>query len=266
MQAFELLKQERLDDALAALQAEVRKHPQNPRHRIFLFQLLALLGQWERAATQLAVIGELDKDAGPMVQTYREALRCEAFRQKVFAGEKTPLVFGDPEEWIAKMVEGVRLDGLGKHAEADGLRQVALEAAPASSGEIDGQAFAWIADADSRLGPVCEAIINGKYYWVPFMRLRMIAIEPPADLRDYVWMPARMTFANGGEAVALIPARYAGSEADPESAIRMGRKTEWRQVAENTYFGVGQRTFATDVGEFPVMDVRSLRLAQAAAT
>ena len=42
---------------------------------------------------------------------------------------------------------------------------------------IDGKAFAWIADADMRLGPICEAVINGRYYWLPFVHIARIVIE-----------------------------------------------------------------------------------------
>ena len=52
---------------------------------MFLFQLLGVMGQWERAATQLKVAAELDP-AMPMVQTYREAIRCEWCADEVFAG------------------------------------------------------------------------------------------------------------------------------------------------------------------------------------
>ena len=38
----------------------------------------------------------------------------------------------------------------------------------------EDSAFEWIADADDRLGPVLEAIVNGRYYWVPFERVRRI--------------------------------------------------------------------------------------------
>ena len=31
-----------------------------------------------------------------------------------------------------------------------------------------------------------EAIINGRYYWIPFSRLTRVSIEPPTDLRDMV--------------------------------------------------------------------------------
>ncbi len=85
---------------------------------------------------------------------------------------------------------------------------------------LNGQPFEWIADADSRLGPVLEAVINGRYYWVPFSRLPQVTLEAPEDLRDLVWMPAHLQFENGGESVALIPTRYPGSEAVGDGADR----------------------------------------------
>ena len=39
-------------------------------------------------------------------------------------------------------------------------------------------------DADMWLGPVLEAFVNGKYYWVPYARLSHIKLDPPQDLRD----------------------------------------------------------------------------------
>jgi type VI secretion system protein ImpE len=45
---------------------------------------------------------------------------------------------------------------------------------------------------------VLEAVVNGRYYWVPWSRLSKVAIEAPTDLRDRVWMPASLMFSNGG--------------------------------------------------------------------
>jgi type VI secretion system protein ImpE len=255
MEVTDLLREGRVDEALSGLQADIRA-----RLRVLLFQLLSVSGQWDRAANQLSVVAELDAKALPMVQTYRTALECEALRASVFAGERTPLVFGDPQDWIARLIEALRHTAQGRHAEAERLRAEALDQAPATAGDIDGQAFEWIADADSRLGPICEAVINGKYYWVPFTRLHVIAIEAPEDLRDFVWMPVRLTFANEGETVALIPSRYPGSERHAEGSIRLARKTEWSQASESTFIGAGQRMFATDAGEYPLLDVRRIQL------
>src|ERR1700694_4352192 len=87
-----------LNAALAALQDQVRKDPPTADLRVFLFQLLSVLGQWERAATQLEVAAQLDAKTLAMVQMSREALKCEALRVDVFAGRKSALIFGRSEE------------------------------------------------------------------------------------------------------------------------------------------------------------------------
>lgn len=263
MDAQQCLSEGRLDEALVQLQGSVRSDPSNVSYRVFLFQLLAVMGQWDRALTQLNLIGELDAGALAMVQTYREALLCEGLREEVFAGKRSPLVFGKPEQWMALIFEALRLAADGLHAQSQGVRDKAFEQAPATPGTMggpDGQAFNWIADADPRLGPMLEAIINGRYYWVPFHRIRSIGIEAPEDLRDMVWMPAHFTWANGGEAVGLIPSRYPGSEASEDNDIRAARKTIWQELDENVYYGLGQRMFATDVGEYALMDLREINL------
>jgi len=250
----------RLADLLAEGQSSVRSDPANAKRRVMLFQLMVLSGQWDRALTQLYVIKEMDRETEDFVRTYREVVRCELFRKEVFGGGKTPLVLGEPQEWMAKLSEAARLLGQGKIQEAAELRGAAFEAAPAVSGSLNGQPFEWIADADVRLGPVCEAILNGKYYWIPFERLARVEIEAPSDLRDLIWAPARLTFANGGEQVAFLPARYPGSEGAEDDEIRLCRKTEWRDLGADTHVGMGQRMFATDVGETALLEARVIEL------
>jgi type VI secretion system protein ImpE len=257
-----------LADTLVELQTRVRNEPANAKHRIFLFELLAVLGQWDRALNQLNVAGELSAAALAMVQMYREALNCEVLRAEVFAGKRSPLVFGQPEQWVALMIEALRLTADGRTGQAEDLRATALEAATATAGNLrvsvnpedPAQPLEWIADADSRLGPVLEAIVNGRYYWIPFRNIRTIMIEKPADLRDLVWMPARFQWANGGEAVGLIPTRYPDSEASEDDALRLARRTDWAELGPQTFTGLGQRMLATDAGEFALMDVRRIDL------
>ncbi|MDG4562600.1 MAG: type VI secretion system accessory protein TagJ [Candidatus Competibacter sp.] len=261
MQAEQSVREGRLREALAELQAQVRKEPANAKYRIFLFQLLAVLGQWERASNQLNVLEEMDPESLPMVQTYREALRCELLRAEVFAGRRSPLIFGDPEPWMALLLEALQLTADGHHAQAQTTRDQAFEGAAATAGTLDGQPFEWLADADPRLGPMLEAIINGRYYWVPWQRIRTLALERPSDLRDYVWMPAGFTWANGGEAVGLIPSRYPGSQASADPQVQLGRKTEWLEQESGIYLGIGQRMLATDQNEYPLLDIRRIDLA-----
>jgi type VI secretion system protein ImpE len=246
--------------ALAQLQEQVRARPADPKLRIFLFQLLCVLGQWERALNQLHVASSLDPGALAMAQTYGDAVRCEAVRDDVFEGKKSPMIFGQPEQWLALLIESLLVARRGEPERSRQLRSEAFDEAPASAGDIDGRPFSWISDADSRLGPVLEAVINGRYYWVPFSRLNRIQIEPPEDLRDMVWMPAHLQFENGGESVALIPTRYPGSEKAGDGLIALARKTVWEETAPDTHCGLGQRIIATDKDDVPVMEVRTVVL------
>ena len=260
------------DAALRSLQDGVRVRPADAKLRVFLFQLLCVMGQWPRAQTQLELCGELDAGTLAMVNTYREALKCETLREAVFAGKNTPMVFGKPQAWVALLIEALRCDARGDHASAARLRDDALEAAPATPGKLagnladnpaaspDGTPFEWIADADSRLGPVLEAIINGRYCWVPFSALAKVAIEAPADLRDLVWSAAQLEFSNGGSSVALIPTRYPGTAEQADGALRLARRTDWLELGATHFRGLGQRVLTTSAADVDLLQVREIKL------
>lgn len=252
--------------ALAKLTDAVRAKPADASLRVFLAQLLCVLGQWERAHTQLNVVAEMDRLAIPMRETVGHAIRCELVRAQVFAGKRSPLVFGQPDQWLALLIESLLQAGQGEQALSRDLAARAFEAAPPVSGRIDGKPFEWIMDADSRLGPVLEACVNGRYYWVPFSRLSRIVLEKPEDLRDCVWMPANLTFTNGGETVALIPTRYPGSQDSEDGFICLARKTVWTEIGPDRFAGLGQRVLATDTDEYDLMDVRAIELDEVPAS
>ena len=260
MSAEELLKQGDLEAALGSLQDQVRAKPADAELRVFLFQLLAVRGELDRALTQLNVVGDLDSQAYPMVQAYREALRCEAFRIEVFAGRTQPLLFGEPSQWVAHFLEALRLTTQGNFAEANALRNQGFEAMEEVTGNADGNPFAGVIDADSRVGPFLEAIVNGGYYWVPFDRLKSVEIEPPVDLRDLVWAPATFTWQNGGHAVGFVPSRYPGSIADNSADALLCRQTIWHDQGEDTFFGEGQRVLMTDQDEYDFLSLKMLSI------
>lgn len=256
--AQQYLSEGRLDDALAALQAQIRKNPADADLRVFLFQLLAVKADWERALKQLLVCGELDSHALPMVQVYREAIRCEGLRSSVFSGETTPLFLGEPDYWMALLVEALKHSASGQWESALSLAAQAFDLAPALTGVINGETFDWLCDSDSRLGPIFEFIINGQYYWVSADRLAAVHIEPPTHLRDAVWLPVRLTLSNGGELVALMPSRYPMAEAYTDDLFRLAKKTEWQEPVDNYVIASGQKTFATDLADYPLFQIREI--------
>jgi type VI secretion system protein ImpE len=263
MNSAELAQAGRLEEALAALQTEIRDKPEDSRLRIFLFQLNCVLGRFDKALTQLQVISELNAETMLLAQIFRPVIACELLRREVFAGKRTPIIFGEPAEWVGMLIQANELTARGEFAAAAEARGKAFEAAPASAGKVNGEPFEWIADADSRLGPVREVIVESKYYWAPFSRIQKIECGKPSDLRDLVWLPVQLTWTNGGTAPAHIPARYVGTEDAADDSLRLARKTDWQQRPGETYIGLGQRVLATDAHEYPLLECRSVELAPA---
>jgi type VI secretion system protein ImpE len=249
-----------LKESLSAAQVAVRASPTEAAQRTYLFQLQCVLGNWEKALAQLQSAAQFDPSAIPMAQLYREAIRCEVFREDAFAGKRKPNLLGNPPQWLGYLCEALTLAASEKYDEAATLRETALELAPTSAGHMDDTAFDWIADADSRIGPVCEVFMNGQYYWIGFDQIASIAFDAPSDLRDLVWCPATLELRNGGKHPALIPTRYVGSSAVSDECA-LSRKTAWFEKASDTWIGIGQRMFATDAGEFAQLDVRKITFA-----
>lgn len=253
-----LLRAGRLDEALQALSAHVRGHPADAASRVFLFQLLAAAGQWERAASQLQASRRMDASNAVLEAAYGAVLEAERVRAAVFAGERLPTAIGEPEPWLVLLLQAAKLSAQGLHAPAAPLRAQAFEQAPATRGRIDGAPFAWLADADPRFGPCLEVLIDGGYGWAPFSRIRELRLEAPTMLCDTLWAPATVTWSNGGQTPAFVPARYPGSEAAADDLLRLGRRTDWSQCDAQTWTGCGQRMLATDTGEYPLLDIRRI--------
>lgn len=264
MNAEELLQAGRVEESLASLQDAVRKNAADPRLRVFLFQTLSVLGQWKRALNQLDVLANMDPDHRMMAKIFQPVVQCELLREQVFAGKHTPIVFGEPEPWMSWLVQANELVGQEKFAAARELQEKAFEAAPASAGKVNDKPFEWIADADSRLGPMLEAIVEGRYYWIPYCRVKLIVLEPPADLRDLVWMPVQFVWTNGGEMSGHVPVRYPGTEKTNDDKLRLARKTEWIECPEGWSLGQGQRILATDSEEYPLLECRKIEFTPAA--
>lgn len=250
---------DKLDDLYQRQVEEVRRRPKEASHRISLFQLFCVRGEWDRALAQLAVLRDLSGENEAFVRTYDTLIRCERFRQLVFAGERQPLLIGEPEPWVAYLMQALAMDVQGAADRAAELRTLAFDAAPATEFALgDQDRVEWLADADSRFGPMFEACLNGKYYWIPLHRINRIAVEAPTDLRDLVWVPASITFASGGEEVAFLPARYPGSELASDDALKLARRTDWLPLGGDHYRGLGQHMWTAGDRDFALLDVRSI--------
>lgn len=244
----------------AQVQDSVRQKPADDKLRVHLFQLYAQAGQWQKALAQLQVAAKLNEAHKMLAHAYRLALRAELLREDIFRGTRTPNILGQPLQWISYLVDALQEDGKGQHLRAAELRALAMEAATPTSGRMDEKPFEWIADADSRIGPVLEAYVNGDYYWVPFEAIVEIKVDAPVDLRDLVWIPAHLKLVNEGLHPVLLPARYPLLGEDAEDGHLQSRLTSWAPLGEDGWRGQGIKIFATDTDEASILDVRHIRL------
>lgn len=257
-----------LANQLTELQSQIKRDASSAKLRIHLFQLLCVMGRWQRAIEQLQLCAQLDTNALPMAQMYREAIRCELFRSEVFAGKRTPQVMGKPPAWVGLLIEALKQDAAGHHLAAFDLRTQAMDAAEPAACNVDAQVCEWLTDGDARLGPVCEVFTNGQYYWLPFESCSGIHIDAPADLRDLVWSSAELMLPNEGRVVALIPTRYPDTPYTTlvnADQLTQSKATHWIEKGADMWFGVGQRMWISNAGEHPILDTRTLTWSVAAA-
>lgn len=256
-----LLRSGDVDAARAALVNIVRSRPADDKARMFLFQLLCVLGEWAKARKQLEVLAQVAENAQMLLVTYNQAIDAELLRADVFDGKADMPVLVGMGGWIDGVAQAVTLQMQGKASEADAMRDEAFSHAPDTPGEVAGRRFDFISDADMRFGPAFEAIVAGRYGLIPFEAVQSISSDGPQDLRDTVWFPVQIALRSGQSIAAFLPARYPGSHAASANSIRLGRQTDWIDQPWGQA-GLGQRIWSlsdgTDIG---LLDLRSISFA-----
>src|SRR4051812_47213254 len=118
MDAERHLKEGRVDQALSDLLAAIRNKPEDAKLRVFLFQLASVQGQWDRAITQLRLLETLTKETEWLGKLFQPVVQAEFLRSQVFAGKTTPVIFGEPEEWMGWFMQACALAVAGNLTEA----------------------------------------------------------------------------------------------------------------------------------------------------
>ena len=243
-----------LIDQITRIETRIRSQPTTAPHRWALFQLLCIVGEWSRAIQQLQVWATLDPGQARTAQMYRDLIRAERWRAKVLAGRERPGVVLAAPPWIDALLDAIRHAADGRVEQADTIRDAAFRAvSDAPLVAPQGQA-AWIADSDSRFGPVCEVITAGHYRWVPFADLKAWRVSQPTQPVDLVWAPCALTLVDGSVIHGFMPARYPSSESCRD-AVRLGRETIWHDIGRTGVVALGQKTWTTDLGDFSLFEL-----------
>jgi type VI secretion system protein ImpE len=244
--ATELFKAGRLNDAVAAQIQEVRAHPTDQARRLFLFELLTFAGDLERARKQIDAMTYDDPAQQNALALLRRLLDSEEQRRKVFREGIAPDFFGAPPAHLRLRLEALGHVRLGRMPDAVALVNQANEALPVLHGRLNGKPFEGLRDCDDLLAGVLEVMANGCYFWVGLEQVASLTANPPQFPRDLIYVPARLEI---GEATGevFLPALYQGSHEHADDQVRLGRMTDWKESDESLVLGVGARDFL--VGE-----------------
>ncbi|CAB3711870.1 hypothetical protein LMG22037_04110 [Paraburkholderia phenoliruptrix] len=243
-----------LIEQIERIETRVRAQPTTASHRWALFQLLCVTGDWARAMQQLQTWAKLDPQQAPTAQACRDLIRAERWRARVVSGQERPGFVHEPAEWVKELVGALRLTADGQSEAADKARERALEAAPLIAARTPQGVANWIADSDSRFGPVCEVITAGHYRWVPFADLAAWRVSSPANLINLVWAPCVLTLTDGSVVRGFMPARYPGSDTAADT-LRLGRETVWHEAGRTAVIALGQKTWTTEQGDFGLFEL-----------
>lgn len=235
MNASELYREGRLDDAIEALGASVRDNPTDAQRRTFLFELLCFAGSFDRAEKQLDALARDGQDAEMGALLYRGALHAERTRQAMF----------------------------------DTGGMLPASAAPGSvSGTLNGTPFTELEDADPRIGARLELFVAGQYTWLPLEHVASLSMQPPRRLRDLIWAPVIVRPAENMQELeigeVLMPVLTPDAWRHPDPLVKLGRLTEVTDLPDGRLAPVGQKLWLVDGEELPLLEVRDLTITPAA--
>ncbi|WP_431222886.1 type VI secretion system accessory protein TagJ [Serratia sp. L9] len=260
-----VLKDHPLSTALAQAESEVKAFPADADKRAGWVQLLLLYGDWQRATAQLQAWQALSPQAKPTTQQLADTVTAEILREQVFRGEIPPTFLTPPSAWLSALASALQ----ASPERADELRCQAFQQAAESAGTLSlsdveepaaSADFNWLADGDSRLGPVCELILDDRYYWVPFQDIESISFQAPQNVVHLIWAHAMVKWRSGKQQVCQIPARYPLTASASDSQ-RLGRQTDWLELNDNGHYaGQGQKSWLTDNDEVALLTLRQIQL------
>jgi type VI secretion system protein ImpE len=263
MSAHERFKAGQLAEAIAAQNEVVKQRPTDPNARFELFVFLCFAGELERAEKHLDALDTRDGSFQRGSVVFRNLLASELERRRVFEGRGRAVLPPKATDSVEQRREALTRLCAGDAPGAEGLLERAIAATTAVSGRIDGQEFDGLCDYDDVLGDVIEVFAGGRYLWLPLAHLRVLELSEPETALDTLWIPARLEDRDGETAQVHVPALYAGSHADADPQVRVGRDTAWPERGA-LRVGRGQRVWISasgdDVREHAALSVRRIEV------
>lgn len=252
-----------LSGAVEAALNQVKKSPTDVKARTFLFELACFAGDWERAEKQLDVIGHQDNNAMIGSLIFRQNLKAERDRLKLFSDNQKPEFMMSPPDYVVGLLMANNRLREGNAAEARKLLDEVEEQRPAFTCKINGEAAEDFRDYNDLTSCVFEVIVKDTYIWLPFEHVERIEFVAPKSLRDLFWIQAKVETVNGTNGEMFFPALYANSFKSENDQVRLGRMTDWRDAGAEIFIGEGMRMFWFGGKDLPVLELNEIEFTRA---
>jgi type VI secretion system protein ImpE len=260
MNASELFKAAKLQEAIETQTQAVRGDPADQNKRLFLFELLSFAGELDRARRQIEAINYDQFELDTAVASYRKLLDAEEARRQLFRDGVPPKFLSEPPEHVRQRLEAIRTLREQRPAEAAQLLTKANDSCAALKGDLNDKPFDTLRDADDLLAGVLEVMLDGNYYWIPLEQVDTLAANPSQFPRDLLWIPAVLDTKSSGAGNVFLPAVYSGSHEHPDNEVKLGRRTDWKEVPSGPILGVGQKTFLAGDDAIGILEWRELHM------
>jgi type VI secretion system protein ImpE len=236
----EYLSSGQLQQAIDQAQQRLREEPADLDLRACLVELLCLAGQLERADDVLTSLARQNPDWLPGSANLRQLLRAQQARLALRKGQLADdVVVSAGASLEALLALNLHLSS-GKLAEASQAAELLEALRTPCEFQVNGQAGD-IRDCDDSLNGYLEGLgTDGCYYLWQWAEIDAVQFHAPASPVELIWRRAVLDLADGRQGEAFIPLTYPDSVTD---AQKLGRETDWNEVAPGVVTGVGQKLF-----------------------
>lgn len=260
MKALELFNSGNLTEAISVATATLRSKPMDSATRFLLAQLFCFQEEFEKADRQFETFASQAAQPVPGVALCRQLIRAATSRREFFLKGRMPEFFSPPQPFVEQLLRAWVHFRAGDFSLSLSCLQQCQTLRPEVPGECNGRPIEDIADLDDFLSPVLEVLTpTGKYFWVPLNQLRRVEFRAAERPLDLLWRPATLDVIDGPSGDAYVPAIYCGFGESVSDSRRLGRETDWQEILEGVFRGVGQKCLLAGDDDVAVMDIESLK-------
>lgn len=237
-----LLHSDKLDEAIAAMNVEVKNNATSIDKRALLAELLCIAGNLERADVILNAISDIDPGAAVGVAMYRQLVRAEQARQQFYTEGRLPEFHAKPDAVMELELRAAVAVRDGSLQEASALLAERETVRTPTPGIADETPFDDFRDLDDLSAAHVEVLTTtGKYFWIPTSSISTIEFRKPEKRRDLLWRRAYLSINEGPDGEVFVPAIYCSKDATP--GHRLGHMTDFDGGEGGARFGKGLREF-----------------------